>query len=344
MEEPIALKDMSMDDMSKLVQQLGQPAYRAQQIFSWIYKGIDDIDEMSNMPADFRKRLKERCYTDSCRIYKRQQSEDGSAMKYLFLLKDGNIIESVLMRYEYGNSVCVSTQIGCRMGCAFCASTIKGVKRNLTKGEMIDQVLRIQQDIGQRVSHVVLMGSGEPLDNYEQSIAFMRLLHEPKGLNMSYRNITLSTCGLVPHIYDLAKEGMPITLAVSLHAPNDDIRKQLIPISKAYSIDDIIKACNYYIEKTGRRITFEYIMLKDINDREEHAYMLADALKGMICHVNLIPFNDVEGREFQPSSQKQIEHFYGILNKKGIPVSIRRRLGTDIDAACGQLRRRFVDE
>lgn len=340
----VDLKDMSLDEMRRWVAQLGQPAYRGQQIFRWIYEGVDDIDAMSDLPSAFRQKLKESCFIGRLSIYKKQISMDGDTTKYLFLLKDGNIIESVLMRYKYGNTACVSSQVGCRMGCSFCASTMNGVKRDLSKGEMIDQILQMQLDIGQRISHMVLMGSGEPLDNYQQSVAFMRLLHEPQGLNMSFRNMTLSTCGIVPRIYDLAQEHIPVTLAVSLHAPSDDLRQQLMPIARVYSVAEIIEACRYYASVTGRRVTFEYIMLKDLNDKPEHARMLADILEDMLCHVNLISFNEVEGRSFAASDDVSIERFYNILTARNIPASIRRRLGADIDAACGQLRRRVLNK
>lgn len=337
MNELVELKSLTLAELCDLVQSMGQPCYRGRQIFNWIYKGAESVEEMTDLPLSFRQKLNEHCCMYSAKICKYQQSSDGSANKYLFLLKDNEMVEAVLMRYKYGNSACVSTQAGCRMGCAFCASTIKGLKRNLDRGEMIEQVLQMQKNIGDKISHVVLMGSGEPLDNYEESVAFMRLLHE--GLNMSYRNMTLSTCGIVPRIYDLAKEGIPVTLAVSLHAPNDLVRRNIMPVAKAYPIVDLLEACDFYARVTGRRITFEYVMLKDINDMPEHAYKLADILKGRLCHVNLIRFNGVEESEFCASNEKTVKRFYDILNGKGIPVSIRRRMGSDIDAACGQLRR-----
>ncbi|MBR4113686.1 MAG: 23S rRNA (adenine(2503)-C(2))-methyltransferase RlmN, partial [Anaerotignum sp.] len=271
-------------------------------------------------------------------------SQIDGTRKYLFALSDGAIIESVLMKYEHGNTVCISTQVGCRMGCKFCASTLDGVERGLTAGEMLSQIYAIQKDCGERVHGTVLMGSGEPLDNYDNVVKFLRLINDPKGQNMGQRHITLSTCGLVDRMYDLAEEDLQITLAVSLHAPNDGIRTQTMPIAKVYSMDRLLQACRDYADKTKRRITFEYALIHGVNDGDEHAWELVKKLRDMLCHVNLIPVNDVKERNYVKSTADRVKRFAGILNENGVETTVRRKLGSDIDAACGQLRRSHMKE
>ncbi len=338
------LKNCTLKELEELLTNIGEPSYRGKQIFKWIHKGINEIDEMSNLSKDLRIKLKEEAYISSLVIAESFISKIDGTKKYLFMLEDKNIIESVLMKYDHGNTVCVSCQVGCKMGCNFCASTIGGVVRDLSSGEIIDQVLAIQKDTGERVSNVVLMGSGEPLDNYEEVLKFLEVVNHPEGLNISLRNITISTCGLVPQILDLAKRKLPLTLAISLHAPNDLIRNKMMPINKKYNIDDIIKACRVYIKETNRRITFEYALVKDENDSKENAEELAGRLKNLLCHVNLIPLNKVSEREYEPAKDDRIKGFQSILKKHGIQVTIRRELGSDINAACGQLRRSYLKE
>lgn len=342
--ETVDLKNCTIEELEKFVRDLGEQKFRGKQIFSWIHKGIETIDEMTNLSKEFRNKLKENAYIGNLVIQDRLISRIDGTRKYLFLLEDGHIIESVLMRYDYGNSVCVSTQVGCRMGCQFCASTLEGMVRNLTAGEILDQILMIQKDIGERISHVVLMGSGEPLDNYEEVLRFLQCIHHPAGLNLSLRNITLSTCGLVPQILDLAEKKLPITLSVSLHAPNDTLRNELIPMNRRYPLDVLLKACKTYAEKTKRRITFEYALIQNFNDGEAHGKELANRLKGILCHVNLIPLNPVEERKWKGAEQEKARRFQKILKERGIEATIRRELGRDIQAACGQLRRKYIQQ
>ncbi len=344
MNKKIDLRNYTLDELEDLVIDLGDKKFRAKQVLSWVHKGIEEIDEMNNIPKTLREKLKEVSYLKNMDILKVLKSKIDNTRKYLLILKDGNIIESVLMKYKHGNTVCVSTQVGCKMGCGFCASTLDGVVRNLTAGEILGQVLTIQNDIGERISNIVLMGSGEPLDNYEEVLKFFGIINHPIGLNISMRNITLSTCGIVPKILDLAEKKLQITLAISLHAPNDEIRSKSMPINKVYNIDSILNACKKYIENTNRRITFEYALIKGVNDKREHAMELADKLKGILCHVNLIPLNEVKETGYKTSNQRSVEEFKKILEKKGIRVTVRRELGSDIDAACGQLRKNYLEK
>ena len=307
-------------------------------------KLVGSFDEMTNISASFRQILKERCYLTKLEPVEILTSAIDGTKKYLFQLEDGNIIESVLMRYHHGNSVCISTQVGCRMGCKFCASTLDGLERNLTAGEMLDEIYSIQRDIGERISNIVLMGSGEPLDNYDNVMKFLELISDENGLNISQRNITLSTCGLVPKIYELADRDMQITLAISLHASNDETRRELMPVARAYTIEEILKACRYFFDKTGRRLTFEYSLVAGVNDTEEGAVALGKLLKGINCHVNLIPVNPIKERDFRQSDKIAIEKFKNKLEKYGINVTIRREMGRDINGACGQLRKSYNDE
>lgn len=315
------------------------PAYRAGQIYRWISRGVLSADEMTDLPLPLREQLAADYSFDSLRLeQKRVSAIDGTA-KYVFRLSDGNTIESVLMHYHYGLSVCISSQAGCKMGCVFCASTGAGFGRSLSAGEMLGQVLLITRDCGSRIGHVVIMGIGEPLDNFDNLIAFLRLVNDSQGLNISMRHIAVSTCGLVPEMLKFTDEGFPVTLSVSLHAPNDRIRQQLMPIARRYGMDELLAACRRHTELTGRRISFEYSLISGVNDQPEHADELASRLRGMLCHVNLIPANEFAGGTFKQSSQAHVQSFQERLVRGGVNATIRRELGSDIMAACGQLRR-----
>ena len=332
------LRSLFPDELREALAPLNLPDYRANQIFDWLQRrGAGSAGEMTNLPKDLRTQLKEQFTVTSCGIARKQQSTSG-ACKYLFWLRDGQAIESVLMRYSYGCSVCVSTQAGCKMACAFCASGQHGFTRDLLPGEMLAQIHAAQNDLGESISHVVLMGMGEPLDNYDNTVKFLRLATHPQGLNLSQRKISLSTCGLVPQIDRLAGEHLGVTLSVSLHAPNDALRERLMPVNKAYPIKELLAACGRYAKATGRRISFEYALLRDVNDSRACAQELAAKLKGMLCHVNLIPANPVPALGFQRSKPEQMRVFQDILEKSGLAVTVRRSLGGDIDAACGQLK------
>ncbi|MBQ9699467.1 MAG: 23S rRNA (adenine(2503)-C(2))-methyltransferase RlmN [Lachnospiraceae bacterium] len=345
MSDKIDIKSLNVEELNNLIVSLGEKAFRAKQIYQWLHvKLVGSFDEMTNISASFRQILKERCYLTKLEPVEILTSAIDGTKKYLFQLEDGNIIESVLMRYHHGNSVCISTQVGCRMGCKFCASTLDGLERNLTAGEMLDEIYSIQRDIGERISNIVLMGSGEPLDNYDNVMKFLELISDENGLNISQRNITLSTCGLVPKIYELADRDMQITLAISLHASNDETRRELMPVARAYTIEEILKACRYFFDKTGRRLTFEYSLVAGVNDTEEGAVALGKLLKGINCHVNLIPVNPIKERDFRQSDKIAIEKFKNKLEKYGINVTIRREMGRDINGACGQIRKSYNDE
>lgn len=338
------IKSMDLDELTEYVKELGQPAFRAKQLYEWMHvKLAVSYDGMTNLPVSFRTLLKERTDYTALETVRVQISEEDGTAKYLFRLGDGNVIESVLMRYRHGNSVCISSQAGCRMGCRFCASTLDGLARNLTPSEMLDQIYRIQSASGERVSNVVVMGSGEPLDNFDNLIRFERLLTDENGLHISARNLTVSTCGLVPEIYRLADLRLQFTLAVSLHAPTDEKRRRLMPVANRYSVAQLIEACRYYFDRTGRRITFEYSLVKGENDSGECAKQLAALVGGLNCHVNLIPVNPIKERDFRQSGSEDIRRFRDRLEKNGINVTIRRELGRDIDGACGQLRKRFLE-
>lgn len=336
------IKSYNISELKDIFKALSEPAFRAEQVFSWLHqKRVRSFDEMTNLSKELRTKLSDNFDLLYCRPVRALRSKDGT-VKFLFELHDGQVIESVLMSYKHGYSVCVSSQVGCRMGCRFCASTIDGVIRNLTASEMLEEIYEIERSENVTVSNVVIMGSGEPLDNYDNVVKFIRLLSDEKGKNISTRNITLSTCGLVPKIYDLANEDLPITLALSLHAPNDDIRKQIMPIAKAYSIEELMKAVSDYFKETGRRVTFEYSLIDGVNDSKMQAEELAKLVKNMNCHVNLIPVNKVAEREFSTSKEQAINTFKLTLEKYKINVTIRRSMGADIDAACGQLRRSYL--
>ena len=334
------LRSMDSAELEQFIIEMGEPGFRAKQLFEWIHgKHAADFAEMTNLPKTLREKLESTAKLPRTEVVRKLVSQKDGTRKYLFALENGSVIESVLMKYEYGNTVCISTQAGCRMGCQFCASTLDGVERSLTAGEMLSQVYEIQKDCGERVSGVVLMGSGEPLDNYENVLKFLRLINDRKGQNMGQRHITLSTCGLIDKIYELAEENLQITLAVSLHAPNDGIRNSIMPISRANPMDTLLSACRAYAEKTKRRITFEYAMMQGVNDSDACARELAGRLRHMLCHVNLIPVNDVKERAFVKSSDERVRRFAAILQDNSVETTVRRRLGSDIDAACGQLRR-----
>jgi 23S rRNA (adenine2503-C2)-methyltransferase len=321
--------------------------FRAKQVYQWIYKGVSNFEEMTDIPKPLKEKLSSRFYIGGIRVLKKLISKDDSTRKYLFLLQDHNIIECVVMKYYYGNTLCLSTQVGCRMGCKFCESTKQGLVRNLEPGEMMAQVLQANRDLNspnqRSIRNIVLMGSGEPLDNYDNTLKFLRLLHAPEGWNMSYRNMTLSTCGLIPGIMKLAEENIPLTLSISLHAPNDDIRRQLMPVASAYGVSEIIDAAKEYFNKTGRRVTFEYSLIHGVNDKQENALELAARLKGFPCHVNVIPVNEIKDSEFTRSNEFEIRQFIKILQDSGIQVTRRRELGQDIQGACGQLKRGYLD-
>ncbi len=334
---------MDSAELEQFIIEMGEPGFRAKQLFEWIHgKHAADFAEMTNLPKTLREKLESTAKLPRTEVVRKLVSQKDGTRKYLFALENGSVIESVLMKYEYGNTVCISTQAGCRMGCQFCASTLDGVERSLTAGEMLSQVYEIQKDCGERVSGVVLMGSGEPLDNYENVLKFLRLINDRKGQNMGQRHITLSTCGLIDKIYELAEENLQITLAVSLHAPNDGIRNSIMPISRANPMDTLLSAWRAYAEKTKRRITFEYAMMQGVNDSDACARELAGRLRHMLCHVNLIPVNDVKERAFVKSSDERVRRFAAILQDNSVETTVRRRLGSDIDAACGQLRRGYL--
>ena len=344
-EEKKEIKSLTLTQLQEALEPFSEPAYRAKQLYEWMHRKLAaDYDEMTNLPAAFREKCRETfCYT-SLRAVRVQESAVDGTKKFLFALSDGNLVESVWMRYKHGNSVCISSQVGCRMGCRFCASALNGWERNLLPSEMLDQVYAITRLTGGRVSNVVVMGTGEPLDNYENLLRFIALLTDENGLHISQRNITVSTCGIVPGIRQLAEEKLQITLALSLHAATDEKRRRLMPIAERYSLDELMRACTYYFEKTGRRITFEYSLADGVNDTKEDVRELTALIKPLNCHVNLIPINPVKERDFRQSDRRAVEGFKNKLEKNGINVTIRREMGRDIDGACGQLRRSHMKE
>ena len=339
------IKSMSEEELKELLLSMGEKSFRAAQIFSWIHeKKAETFDDMTNLSRALREKLKEECELIWLNAVEIQKSRLDGTRKYAFALPDGNIIESVWMEYKHGNSVCISSQVGCRMGCRFCASTLDGLERNLRPSEMLEQIYEMERDTGQRVSNIVVMGTGEPLDNLPNLLRFLELITSEKGSNISQRNITVSTCGLVPKIRELAAKKLQITLAISLHAPNDELRRTMMPIAKSYSIHEIMDACDEYFAATGRRISFEYSLVRGVNDGEAEARQLIALLKGRNCHVNLIPVNPIKERDYKETLGQQVEKFQKQLEKNGINATIRRKLGTDIDSACGQLRRRVRQE
>ena len=338
------LKSMTIPEIQAVLKEMNQPAFRAKQIFTWLHKGVRSYEQMSNLPKDLRAALSESYPIRAPEVVRKQESQRDGTIKYLWQLSDGNCVETVLMRYHYGNTVCISTEVGCRMGCAFCASTLGGLVRRLEPYEMVDQVLFTQVDSGLPVSHIVLMGIGEPLDNFDNVMRFLELINSPEGMHISMRHISLSTCGLVPMIDKLAENKLQLTLSVSLHAPSDEIRNQIMPVNKAYPSEELLQACRRYYDATNRRISFEYAMIDGVNDSEAAARLLLSRLKGLPAHMNLIPLNHVEESPLKPSSRKAVQRFQQILEQGGVPATVRRTLGGDIDASCGQLRRKYSKE
>ena len=336
------LKSMTLPELSEAVKAMGQPAFRARQLYTWLHRGARSYEEMTNLPAALRERLEREAPILPPTVVRRQESARDGTIKYLWQLADGNCVETVLMRYHYGNTVCISTEVGCRMGCAFCASTIGGLVRRLEPSEMLDEVLFTQVDSGLPISHIVLMGIGEPLDNFDNVMRFLELVNSPEGMNISMRHISLSTCGLVPKIDELAKRKLQLTLSVSLHAPNDAIRDTIMPVNRAYPSEALLDACRRYYQATSRRISFEYAMIDGVNDSVENAKELIRRLKGLPAHFNLIPLNHVEESPLKPSSRAAVAAFQKALEDAGIPATVRRTLGGDIDASCGQLRRKYT--
>ena len=338
------IKSMTIPEIGQVLKELNQPAFRAKQVYSWLHKGVRDYGEMTNLPKTLRDTLAEKYPICAPQVVRKQQSQKDGTIKYLWKLADGNCVETVLMRYHYGNSVCISTEVGCKMGCAFCASTLGGLVRPLEPFEMLDQVLFTQVDSGLPISHIVLMGIGEPLDNLQNVLRFLELVNSPEGMNISMRHISLSTCGLVPKIDELGDYKLQISLAISLHGSNNDVRNRIMPVNKAYPIEVLLPACRRYYEKTSRRIHFEYAMIDGVNDSLQNAKELLALLKGLPAHVNLIPLNHVEESPLKPSSKSAVAAFQKALEDGGVTATVRRTLGSDIDASCGQLRRKYTKQ
>ena len=338
------LKSLTQPELADILKELGQPRFRAKQVFTWLHKGVRSYDEMTNLPKNLRDALAEKYPIQAPNVVRKQESSRDGTIKYLWELSDGNCVETVLMRYNYGNTVCISTEVGCRMGCAFCASTLGGLVRRLEPFEMLDQVLFTQIDSGLPVSRIVLMGIGEPLDNFDNVMRFLELVNSPDGMNISMRHISLSTCGLVPKIDELAGRKLQISLAISLHGPNDAVRDRIMPVNKAYPMDQLLAACRRYYEATSRRIHFEYAMIQGVNDSEADARELLRRMKGLPAHFNLIPLNHVEESPLKPSTKAAVAKFQKTLEEGGITATVRRTLGGDIDASCGQLRRKYTKE
>lgn len=338
------IKSLTLNQLKEEMETMGEKSFRAKQLYEWMHKKQAAVyEEMTNIPAALVKKCKERYSYTSLVPVRVQESKIDGTRKYLFKLADGNMVESVWMRYKHGNSVCISSQVGCRMGCRFCASTLDGLERNLLPSEMLDQIYAIIRHTGERVSNVVVMGSGEPMDNYDNLLQFITLLTDENGLNISQRNVTVSTCGIVPKMRQLADKRLQVTLAISLHGATNEKRRQLMPVADSYPIDELIEACDYYFEQTGRRITFEYSLVRDVNDTDEDAKQLTKLVGGLNCHVNLIPVNPIKERNYVQSERCAVEAFKNKLEKNGINVTIRREMGRDIDGACGQLRRRYME-
>ncbi|QIB69182.1 23S rRNA (adenine(2503)-C(2))-methyltransferase RlmN [Aminipila butyrica] len=338
MADQVQLKNLSLEEMEHFFEELGEKKFRAKQVYKWLYRGAGSFAEMTDLSKELRQKLEERSEVGSLRLLQVQVSQEDGTRKYLFGLDDGNSVESVFMKYKHGNSICISSQAGCRMGCTFCASAVGGLKRNLTAGEMAEQIVSVERETGQRISNIVVMGTGEPFDNYDNLFKFIHLVHSKEGLNIGLRSITVSTCGIVPKLAQFAKDFPQVNVAVSLHAPNDLIREQTMPINRKYPIQQLLQACKEYTQETGRRITFEYALAAGVNDQPVHAQELAKKLKGILCHVNLIPLNSVTESQMKGASRAQAQEFQRQLERLGITATIRRELGRDIDAACGQLR------
>lgn len=332
---------MTFEELSQAFSDEGIQKFRSKQVYEWLHRHLAlSYDEMTNLPKTLREELKGKFPIITCSVVRKQVSQNDGTVKLLFEMQDGDYIESVVMKYKYGYTICVSSQIGCKMGCAFCASTLGGFKRSLSAGEILSQVYLAQKEVGERISHIVLMGMGEPLDNYDNVMRFIALVTDEKGLNLSMRNISLSTCGIVPRIHDLLSKKLQLTLSISLHAPTNELRDKIMPVNHKYKVEELLSACRKYAGETSRRISFEYAMLAGVNDSDECAAVLASKLKGMLCHVNLIPVNEVKESPFKPSSPERVERFVSILSRNGINATVRRKLGSDIDASCGQLRRK----
>ena len=338
------LKSLTLSELTAIIKELGQPAFRGKQVYTWLHKVVSSYEEMTNLPKGLRDILSEKYPIHAPEVVRKQESRRDGTIKYLWKLADGNCVETVLMRYHYGNTVCISTEVGCRMGCAFCASTIGGLVRKLEPYEMLDEVLFTQVDSGLPISHIVLMGIGEPMDNFENVMRFLELVNSEEGMNISMRHISLSTCGLVPKIDELAAKKLQLSLAISLHGPNDEIRDKIMPVNKAYPIDVLLEACRRYYGATNRRIHFEYAMIDGVNDSPANAKELLKLRKGLPAHVNLIPLNHVEESPLKPSSKAAVARFQKILEDGGVTATVRRTLGGDIDASCGQLRRKYSKE
>lgn len=336
--------DLDIEELKSWMKENGEKEFRAKQVFSWIYNEVWDFKEMTNISKDTLKKLEKNFFIGIPRIVETYSSKNSDTRKHLFLLHDGNIVEGVVMQYNHGNSICISTQVGCNMGCKFCASTIGGAVRSLSSGEMLGQIMVSQKQLGERISNIVLMGSGEPLDNYDNVVKFIKDVNSQYGLNIGQRHITLSTCGIVPKIKSLANLDLQITLAISLHAPNDELRVKTMPIAKVYSIVELIDSCKYYIDKTRRRITFEYALVKGVNDSKEQAEQLVKLIRGMLCHVNLIPINEIDENDLKKSNEEQVKCFRDVLMKHGIETTVRKEMGLDINAACGQLRKSYIEK
>ena len=340
---PSDIKSMYEDELKEEFAKMGEPAYRASQVYKWLHSGVKSFDEMTNISKKLRERLMENYYISNADIEKKLISAYDDTKKYLFSFSDGEMVESVLMKYHHGYTSCISTQVGCKMGCTFCATGKSGFSRNLTASEMLAQLQAEQQDNHIRISNIVLMGMGEPLDNFENVIRFLKLVSSENGMNIGMRHISLSTCGIVPKIYELADMKLQLTLSVSLHAPNDQIRSRTMPVNRKYNIDELLKACQYYVRQTNRRISFEYAMIDGVNDSVANAEELAKRLKGILSHVNLIPVNAVKGTGYEKSKKESIKRFIAVLERAGITATVRRTLGSDINASCGQLRRSVSD-
>ncbi len=336
------IKSMTQQELARFLKELGEPAFRAKQVFTWLHRGATSFEDMTNLSKPLREKLAERCFITAPMVARKQESRLDGTIKYLWELSDGNCIETVLMQYHHGNTVCISSQVGCRMGCAFCASTIAGKVRDLRPSEMLDQVLFTQLDSGRDVSNIVLMGIGEPLDNMENVLRFLELVNHPDGMNIGMRHISLSTCGVVPGIDALAEKELQLTLSVSLHAPDSETRSRIMPVNRAYDVELLFDACHRYFQRTGRRISFEYAMIDGVNDNDWQADLIAKKLRGMPGHVNLIPLNDVVESPYKPS--RRIAAFQKRLESHGVTATVRRSLGGDIDASCGQLRRKAMEE
>lgn len=338
------IKSMTLAEMTQALKDMGQPAFRAKQIYTWLHKGVTDFAEMTNLSKELRAKLDETYYITAPKVARKQRSQKDGTVKYLWELGDGNCVETVLMQYHHGNTVCISSEVGCPMGCKFCASTLGGLVRRLQPSEILDQVLFTALDSGLPISNIVLMGIGEPLDNFDNVMRFLELVNSPEGMNIGMRHISLSTCGLVPRIDELAEKKLQLTLSVSLHSPDDASRSAIMPINRKYPVDVLLDACRRYFEKTGRRVSFEYTMIDGVSDSPEQAELLASKLHGLAAHVNMIPLNPVAESPLRPSTRQAVARFQKILEGHGIPATVRRSLGGDIDASCGQLRRKYVKE